>query len=124
MEKPELASLDGAQADKPVVVIVRHPDFGNEVTAFGDVAVVDIDMGGSFDVTHLERHDLEAVASWAASHRASAAQLPEDHPARALVEEQVASVLEHLPCSPAEVESALAAAQRQWAELSASDLHA
>lgn len=119
MERPELPTLEGAApaADKPVVVVVRHPDFGNETTVFGDVEVIDMDLGGSFDVTAIHYHDIEAVTSWAAAHRNEAKKLPEGHPARALIEEQVSSVLERLPQTPEEVEAALEEAHRDWAAL-------
>jgi hypothetical protein len=122
MDRPELPTLEGAapSTDKPVVVVVRHPDLGNETTTFGDVEVIDMDLGGSFDVTAIKHDDLEAVTSWAASHRNEAAKLPKGHPARDLIEEQVSSVLEQLPQSPEEVEAALEEAHRQWAELSPS----
>jgi|SRR5579871_1341079 len=57
----------------PVVVCLRHPDFGNEYQVFGgDVEIIDVDEGGSFDVAHLGPHspdyEVEEVLMWAEEH--------------------------------------------------------
>lgn len=36
-------------ADTPIVLVVRHPDHANEIHTDGDVTVIDIDLGSSFD---------------------------------------------------------------------------
>lgn len=34
------------------VVVVRHPDSSNDFVTEGDVDVINIDLGGSFDMSH------------------------------------------------------------------------
>lgn len=36
---------------KAIILVVRHPDYGNEYTIDGDARVLDIDLGSSFDGT-------------------------------------------------------------------------
>lgn len=51
---------------KPVIVTVRHPDFGNEHHSFGpEVETFDIDMGADFDGGHLGEDNWDTVLEWA-----------------------------------------------------------
>lgn len=49
-----------------VIVCVRHPDHGNEWETFGDdVEIIDVDLGGSIDVTHTTADEYaEFVDGW------------------------------------------------------------
>lgn len=58
---------------QPVVIITRHPDFENEVQVFGgDVNVIDIDLGNSFDT---QCETLSEWESWSAYYAATLGQL-------------------------------------------------
>lgn len=38
-------------AVRPIVLVIRHPDYGNEYVVDGDVETIDIDLGSSFNGT-------------------------------------------------------------------------
>lgn len=57
---------------KPVIVVTRHPDDGDDIQTFGmekEPTIVYLDLGASFDVTHLSSHwdddDKAEVIAWA-----------------------------------------------------------
>ena len=51
---------------KTIVVTVRHPDFENNHHTFGEPIVhVDIDLGSSFDGSHLGEEDWDDILDWA-----------------------------------------------------------
>jgi hypothetical protein len=72
----------------PVVVTCRHPDYSNEHHVFGQVEMVDVDYGSSFDG---RPDDYETAIEWASSHWATAASLPAEP--RALVESWMSDLL-------------------------------
>lgn len=81
---------------RPVVVIVRHPDRENDIRVYagnGEPLVIDLDLGGSFDITHPEDDGFEEEATdWIESHEADIEKLPADHPAR----EDILGVIEEV----------------------------
>jgi hypothetical protein len=84
---------------KPVIVVVRHPDFANDVRSFGPpVASVDIDMGSSFDGAKLSWDEWDTVIDWAVSHDEEADEIEKINPEaasfiRSVVEEALAECL-------------------------------
>ena len=47
---------------KPIVVVIRDPDYANEYHTFGHVNIHDIDTGG------MDLDDLDDAREWAESH--------------------------------------------------------
>lgn len=78
----------------PVVVVVRHPDSANEVTLYEcEAAVIDIDLGSSFDAAQLDDSTRAEVAEWAWGLRELANRLPVLHRARLDVRDIVREIL-------------------------------
>jgi hypothetical protein len=76
----------------PVVVIKRDPDEKTEVHLFGlpeGTDVIELDLGAGFDAGHLDSGDQPAVKEFCEAVREEIADLPEDHPARVLVEKEL-----------------------------------
>lgn len=70
----------------PTVVVVRDPDYNNEITVDGgDVQIVDIDQPESL-VTIADEYGVEDVAVVLDGYRAEVAHLGKHHPARQHVE--------------------------------------
>ncbi len=70
------------------VLVVRDPDYSNETTTDGDVTVVDIDLGASFDGIDnmVDELGLDEARETAESWLAETAHLPASHPGRSAVE--------------------------------------
>lgn len=82
---------------RTVIVVVRHPDAENAFTVHGEpVRIIDIDLGGSFDMGRKSPQYGEADdAHMYADHLLEEiADLPAEHPARREVEEIVAEIRE------------------------------
>lgn len=59
------------------VLVVRDPDSANEITTDGDVQVIDIDLGSSFDGTP---NDAKQALDWAKNLERWLADVPVDSP--------------------------------------------
>lgn len=74
---------------QPMIVVVRHPDWATvETLHYVEADVVDIDLGGSFDITAMNRADKETAREYAADLRKQVEHLPLDHTGRVDVIEQ------------------------------------
>lgn len=78
----------------PVIVVVRHPDYGTEIALHGlDAQVINVDLGGSFDMGHsCEYDDSNAAHDYADELEREIADLSADHPAR----EQLVDIIEQI----------------------------
>lgn len=82
---------------EPAQVIIRHPDFADDIYVYGtSLRTIYIDLGSSFDVTKLGVEDREQVEEWAESLRHEVADLPAEHPARLKVEEVISETMEEV----------------------------
>jgi hypothetical protein len=82
------------QSDKtparPVVLVVRHPDYENSYTVEGgDVRIVSLDLGSSFDS---EPDDREQWEDWSSSVREDISDLSADSEVRQQVEALIAEL--------------------------------
>jgi len=76
----------------PVIVVIRHPDYSDDISLHGlEAQVVYIDLGSSFDRTP---DDAEQAREWAESTWEELAELEPDHPARAEVAECITIAVE------------------------------
>jgi len=76
----------------PVVLVVRHPDYSDDINVYGaEVKLVYIDLGSSFDSTPDSE---EQAREWAQSVWGEVKDLPEDHPARISVRETIGYTVE------------------------------
>lgn len=67
----------------PIILVVRHPDYSDEIELYGvEARTVYIDLGSSFDTTP---DSPEEAREWAEGTWAEVADLPSDHPAREAV---------------------------------------
>lgn len=79
----------------PVVVVIRDPDYSNEIEVYGDVEVIDVDLGLSFDGPKgFRAMDDADQAEWIDGTRQEVAHLPDDHPARQRIEQLIADMNE------------------------------
>ncbi len=78
----------------PVVVVVRHPDYANDITVYGgEVRVIEADLGGSFDITTSpDEGTAEEALDTANWLEESVSDLPADHPARGAVASVAADI--------------------------------
>jgi hypothetical protein len=77
---------------KPVIVIVRHPDYSDDIILhYAEANVVYIDLGSSFDTTP---DNEEQAREWARDTWSEVKDLPEDHTARASVLETITYTVE------------------------------
>ena len=84
---------DQTPPEKHVLVVTRHPDFGNEYAEFGgDVQLVTLDYGANFDSTP---NNQEQMDEWAEGARSEVSNLPESHLARVFVETAIAELAEN-----------------------------
>lgn len=85
-DRDTLADAVNALTETPVVLCVRHPDNANDYTVEdGEVKIIDLDFGSSFDG---RPEELDTWQEWAEGARSQMdeAKLPEDHPIRQNVE--------------------------------------
>lgn len=72
-------------SNRPVVVIVRHPDEDNRIFTYagtGEPDVIDLDLGGSFDISYPDPDNGPDVRGWIEGREHDITTLPEGHPAR------------------------------------------
>jgi len=78
---------------RPVVLVVRDPDYENEFVVDGEVETIDVDLGSEFDglngFANLERDEQD---DWARSMLANVAHLPAGSNVRRAVEGLVAEM--------------------------------
>jgi len=79
---PYAMDMSNTADSRPVVVVLRDPDFANEYTTFpgdGDPIVLDVDLGASFN----GKPEPEQWAEWKGSMEAAYSEsgLTQDHPA-------------------------------------------
>lgn len=75
---------------EPMIVVVRHPDWGTDTSEhYLDATVVDIDLGNSFDITAMGPDDADTALEYATDLRKKVEHLPDDHTGRWAVLEQV-----------------------------------
>lgn len=75
------------------VLVIRDPDSANEITTDGDVKVIDIDLGSSFDGTP---NDERQALSWVRNMRGWLKDVPAGSPVfRATVEAVTYTVVDH-----------------------------
>lgn len=81
----ETASTTETSSEAPVVVILRHPDAGNDFQSFGgEVQILDIDLGSGFDGHPRDEEEAREWAEGVLEHLAELG-LSDEHPARAHV---------------------------------------
>jgi len=77
---------------KPIVMVTRHPDYGDEIELHGvDASVIYIDLGSQFDTTP---DDDDQACEWAQNVWQDVKDLPEDHPARESVRNVIGYTVE------------------------------
>jgi hypothetical protein len=78
----------------PVVVVVRHPDYANDITVYGgEVRVIEADLGGSFDMSASpDEYSADEALETADWLEESVSDLPADHPARGAVASVAADI--------------------------------
>jgi len=83
-----------ADPASPVVVITRHPDYPNAITVHGgDVRIVDIDLGSSFDMSRTAQYDdADEAEQYALGLEEEISDLPAGHPARREVEDTISEI--------------------------------
>lgn len=85
----ERIELLAGRAQPAIVLCVRHPDHESDFEVHGNVQIIDVDLGSSFDSkpdTHAQWRE------WSESVLEDVEDLPEDHPIRQSVESLVSEL--------------------------------
>lgn len=80
----------------PIVLVVRHPDAENTFTVQGDVRIIDVDLGSSFDASRITSNDAPAVREAVAGWRKEVVDLPPRSAVRQHVEALCFQLLEEV----------------------------
>ena len=82
---------------RPVVVVVRHPDYEDEISTFtgtGEPLRFYLDLGRGFDITNPNDLDTEEAREWVEGQREEMEDLPAGHPAREVIQGVIDQVRE------------------------------
>jgi hypothetical protein len=75
---------------KPVVLVIRDPDYSNDIELYGvDAEIIDIDLGSDFNGPSDFYADSDWGREWIASVRMEVEHLDPDHPARVRIEQLI-----------------------------------
>lgn len=84
-----------AERERPIVLVIRHPDASDDIHLFGlpaDVRVEYLDLGASFDIRYPKKTEAVGASEWVEGHLSNITDLPEHHGARRVISEVLASV--------------------------------
>lgn len=83
-------------SDKPIVLVIRDPDYADDIELYGvEATVIYVDLGSAFDGPKgFRAMDPVDRQEWVEGTLYEVAELSEDHPARQRVEQLIADMTE------------------------------